>query len=159
MSFGHLTQASPQWSLLQTTHSSEDLVNQQDKKIVINPVCFNIFINSLIINPLETLYSFFSNNPVQGSDIKLTLMVTKLINNCRTTEVSAVAARITDAYKGTGLSTDAYLSGLMTGLKAEQVLLTAAIKRRRIAMTFVLTELSSLFNFYTWQRLSSLRTQ
>ena len=58
-------------------------------------------------------------------------MIPKLINYSRTTEVSAVADRITDAYKGTGLSTDAYLSGLMTGLEADQVLLTEAIKRMK----------------------------
>ncbi|MBE0651017.1 MAG: hypothetical protein IH595_09255 [Bacteroidales bacterium] len=58
-------------------------------------------------------------------------MISKLINYSRTTEVSAVAARIADAYKGTGLSTDAWLSGLMTGLEDDQSLLTAAIKRMK----------------------------
>ena len=58
-------------------------------------------------------------------------MITKLMTNSRTTEVSAVADRITDAYKGTGLNTDAYLSGMMTGLEDDQVLLTAAIKRMK----------------------------
>ncbi|MBN2615156.1 MAG: hypothetical protein JXR71_05630 [Bacteroidales bacterium] len=56
-------------------------------------------------------------------------MITKLIGNCRTTEVDAVAQNITGAYKGTELSTDTYLSGLMTRLETEGVSLTAAIKR------------------------------
>ncbi|MBN2639960.1 MAG: hypothetical protein JXR65_12830 [Bacteroidales bacterium] len=58
-------------------------------------------------------------------------MIQNLISNCRTTEVDAVAQNITGAYKGTTLSTDPYLSGLMTGLETEGGSLTAAIKRMK----------------------------
>jgi hypothetical protein len=58
-------------------------------------------------------------------------MIHKLISYSRATEVSTVAESIVGAYKGTTLSSDTYLSGLMTGLEGDQVSLTAAIKRMK----------------------------
>lgn len=59
-------------------------------------------------------------------------MIQKLMTISRTTEVSATSERIVGAYKKTGLSSDAHLLGLMTGLEEELALFTAAIKRMKV---------------------------
>ena len=58
-------------------------------------------------------------------------MLKNVISNCRTTEISAVTESIVGAYKNTDLSTDTWLSGLMTSLETEGGALTAAIKRMK----------------------------
>lgn len=58
-------------------------------------------------------------------------MIEKILTNSRTTEVSAVSDRIIGAYKRTSLSSDAHLSGLMTGMESDQAMFTAAIKRMK----------------------------
>lgn len=58
-------------------------------------------------------------------------MIQKLMTNSRTTEVSGASERIVGAYKRTGLSSDAHLSGMMTGLEGDLARFTAAIKRMK----------------------------
>jgi hypothetical protein len=58
-------------------------------------------------------------------------MIQKLMTISRTTEVNATSERIVGAYKKTGLSSDAHLSGMMTGLEDDQALFTDAIKRMK----------------------------
>ncbi|GET28555.1 DUF6261 family protein [Prolixibacter sp. SD074] len=58
-------------------------------------------------------------------------MLQKLRSNSRSTEVGAATTRITKAYKNANLTTDSYLDGLITGLSAENNLLTKAIDRSK----------------------------
>ena len=58
-------------------------------------------------------------------------MIEKVITTSRTTEVDDLASRAIGAFKKTGLSSDAYLAGIMTSLEAEVARLTAAIKRMK----------------------------
>jgi hypothetical protein len=58
-------------------------------------------------------------------------MIEKMIRTSRTTEVAATSTRIVEAYKSSGLTTDAYLPNMFNTLGDLTNALTAAIKRTK----------------------------
>jgi hypothetical protein len=58
-------------------------------------------------------------------------MIEKMIHTSRTTEVAATSTRIVEAYKNSGLSTDAHLPNMFTTLETRTNALTLAIRRTK----------------------------
>ncbi|MGD9994256.1 MAG: DUF6261 family protein [Salinivirgaceae bacterium] len=58
-------------------------------------------------------------------------MIQKINYQSRTTEVAATSTRIVEAYKSSGLTTDAYLPNMFTTLESRTNALTAAIRRTK----------------------------
>ncbi|MGD9993343.1 MAG: DUF6261 family protein [Salinivirgaceae bacterium] len=59
-------------------------------------------------------------------------MIEKMIRTSRTTEVAATSTRLVEAYKSSGLTTDAYLPNMFTTLGDLTNTLTAAIRRTKV---------------------------
>ena len=58
-------------------------------------------------------------------------MIEKLIAKSRTTEVGAVTSRMIKVYNNANLTTDSYLTAIITGLSTENNLLTKAVDRSK----------------------------
>ncbi|WP_148303840.1 DUF6261 family protein [Prolixibacter bellariivorans] len=58
-------------------------------------------------------------------------MLKRISSNSRSTEVGSAMTRMTKAYNNANLTTDSYLDELMTGLSAENNLLTKAVDRSK----------------------------